>query len=100
MRFLRKKDQSDPTIYIWTPYLLARGDMEECEGPEALKAQSVKGGQEVVLVKEAIAAIPRKKWGKAGFGRPSMPKIADVEAITGYPVTIEEVIAALDGESE
>ena len=47
-------------------------------------------------IKAAVLAVPVESYGAAGFGRPSMPKVADIKAATGYAdVTAEEIVAAL-----
>lgn len=47
-------------------------------------------------IKNAVFLIKPGDYAKAAFGRPRMPKIADVEEIAGLDdVTVEEVLAAL-----
>ena len=47
-------------------------------------------------IKQAIAKVDPTSYGKAGFGFPAMPKVGDIEAITGFgDVTREDISAAL-----
>ncbi len=64
------------------------------------------GGSEVDLVrqeaiKSAVLAILPENYGAPAFGRPAMPKVADIKAATGYAdVTVEEIIAVLPVAAE
>jgi hypothetical protein len=59
------------------------------------------GGSEVDLIRQnaiktAVIAVLPENYGAAAFGRPAMPKVADVKSATGYAdVTAEEIIAFL-----
>jgi hypothetical protein len=47
-------------------------------------------------IKNAVFLIKPGDYAKAAFGRPRMPKLADVEELAGLDdVTVEEVLAAL-----
>ena len=64
------------------------------------------GGSEKDLVREenirvAVLAIPVENYGAAAFGRPAMPKVAEIKAATGYAdVTVDEIIAAIPVAAE
>lgn len=52
-------------------------------------------------IKLAVLAIPSENYGASAFGRPAMPKVADIKAATGYAdVTAEEIVAVLPVASE
>jgi hypothetical protein len=51
-------------------------------------------GRESAII-EAVKSIPKGSYVAPAFGRPSLPAIKAVEAITGFTVTVAEVIEAL-----
>lgn len=51
------------------------------------------------LIREAVSMVDPSEYAGPAFGRPAMPKVADVEALCGLDdVSADEIIAALPKE--
>jgi hypothetical protein len=125
MKFLKKKkvhgQLADPTIFIFTEALFARGDMEIVDENvpaqpeddslkaenERLKAEVDRLTKELELlnvgdrdekIKAAIAAIPKEQWGNSPAG--SFPKVGDVSEKAGFKVTAAEIKAIIEASND
>ncbi len=83
--YCRKKGTNE--IFVKTDYLMARGDMEVCPGPDSPVA---------TIIASVIPEIRIEDYAKASFGRPAMPKVAQVSELVGFKVKPEEIIEAME----
>lgn len=95
--YVRKRGTNE--IFVKTEYLMKRGDMEPCDGPNSppVKTVAVPAAKPTreATIREAVAKIDVKDYAKASFGRPAMPRIATVSEIAGFEVTKEEIAEAM-----
>lgn len=70
-------------------------DLED-KSKNELSADSDAASVREAAIRAAVLAVLPENYGAAAFGRPAMPKVADIKAATGYAdVTAEEIVAVL-----
>jgi hypothetical protein len=105
MKFIRNKITG--IVYDFNPAALERDDYELCDTAESGPAPGMgialpanETGPSVdderkAKILEAVQSIDPANYSAPVGGRPAMPKVGDVSAITGFSVTAQEVVDAL-----
>lgn len=100
-KYLKKQGDPDHIYHVFTKGLAERGDMEpfvpkgEVKQAVKLDVPEMSADERLLTVKAAVLTIPVEQYGKAGFGRPAMPKVKDISEIVGFDATVDEVVAAM-----
>lgn len=65
--------------------------------PEALDPELVKQIERMARIREVVSGIAPEFYAKPAGGRPAMPKVDAVSALTGFKVSVEDVHDAMKG---
>ena len=107
--YLRRVDTGD--IFPYNPYFLDVVDLqwEAVYDPPFIVNEAVSPGTvfpeegetedvRLTAIADAVSQIDPTQYSKPQFGRPAMPKVADVSAICGFDVTADEILAVMPKE--
>lgn len=95
-KYLKKKGDPDHIYHIYTEGLCGRGDMEPFE-PKAAVVE-ISDSERAAKIRVAVLAVPEEQYGKAGFGRPALPKVKDISETVGFDVTVDEIATAMNSK--
>jgi len=67
------------------------------EPPQEMDPEMVKAIERMAAIREVVAGIAPEFYAKPAGGRPAMPKVEAVSSLTGFKVSVEEILDAMKG---
>lgn len=67
------------------------------EPPQEMDPEMVKAIERMAAIREVVGGIAPEFYAKPAGGRPAMPKVEAVSSLTGFKVSVEEILDAMKG---